>query len=73
MEQVRELLSKGSSTEQLKSELALLGRSDRQALLGKVMGNGSGVAIPADDILAMKADLSITWSKLRDLRRYNLK
>jgi len=28
------------------------------------------VAIPAEDILAMKADLSIIWSKLCVVRRY---
>lgn len=70
MEQVREILSKGSSIEQLQSELATLGKEDRQTLLGTVFGKESAISIPADAILAMKADLSINWSKLRGLRRY---
>ena len=61
MEQVREVLSKGSSMEQLQSELTVLGRDQRQSIF----------SIPADEVLAMKADLSITWSKLRVMRRYS--
>ena len=61
-------MSKGSSME-LQSELAVLGKDERQKLLGKVMGKDSALRIPADDIVAMKADLSLTWSKLRGLRR----
>ncbi len=72
MEQVRGILSKGSSMEQLQSELTVLGKAERQLLLGKVIGRDSTVVIPAEDLLAMKADLSITWSKLRELRRYDL-
>ena len=66
MEQVREILSKGSPREQLQSEITSLSKADRQSLLQTA---DSMVAIPAEDILAMKADLSITWSKLRVLRR----
>ena len=69
MEQVRELLSKESSVEQLQNELISLGKADRQL---RALGQGNAVFIPAEDILAMKADLSITWSKLRTLRRYSL-
>lgn len=62
-------MSKGSSKEQLQSELTVLGKDERQKLLGTVMGKDSVLRIPADDIVAMKADLSLTWSKLRGLRR----
>ena len=71
MEQVREILSKGSSMEQLQSELTVLGKAERQSLLERVLGKDSAVKIPADDVLAMKAKLSMTWTKLRELRRYN--
>ena len=72
MEQVREVLSKGSSMEQLQSELTVLGREQRQSILEPVLGRGRTISIPADEVLAMKADLSITWSKLRVLRRYTI-
>ena len=72
MEQVREVLSKGSSMEQLQSELTVLGREQRQSILESVLGRGRTIAIPADEVLAMKVDLSITWSKLRVLRRYTI-
>ena len=71
MEQVREVLSKGSSMEQLQSELTVLGRDQRQSILESVLGRGKAISIPADEVLAMKADLSITWSKLRVMRRYS--
>ena len=64
MEQVRELLSKGSAMEQLQNELTVLEKPDRQQLLEKALGKGNAITIPAEDILA---DLSITWSKLRIL------
>ena len=69
MEEVRELISKGSSKEQLQSEITALNKTERQSLLDSVLATNARVAIPAEDILAMKADLSITWSKLRVLRR----
>ena len=65
MEQVREVLSKGSSMEQLQSGLTVLGREQRQSILEPVLGRGRTISIPADEVLVMKADLSITWSKLR--------
>lgn len=70
MEQMREVLSKGSPIEQIQSELTILSKEERQSLLKLTMENDCTVAIPAEEILAMKADLSITWNKLRVLRRY---
>ena len=34
------------------------------------MGSENSVDIPADEVLAMKTDMSLTWSKLRVLRRF---
>lgn len=68
IEHVRDLVSKGSSTEQMQYELKTLTKQEREKLLDSVIS--SPIVIPCDEVLAMKADLSITWSKLRDLRRY---
>ena len=67
IEQVRDLVSKGSSMEQLKFEVKGLTKEERENLLDFALS--SPLVIPCEDVLAMKADLSITWSKLRDLRR----
>ena len=65
---VRDIVSKGSSTEQLSHELQTLTKQDRERLLDLALSEP--VIIPSGDVLAMKADLSITWNKLRTLRRY---
>lgn len=62
---VREIVSKGSSAEQLQYDVKTLTKEEREVLLDET----GPVAIPAEEVLAMKADLSITWSKLRVLRR----
>lgn len=67
LEHVRDLVSKGSSTEQLKYELKVLSKQDRESLLDSA--TSSPILIPCEEVLAMKADLSITWKKLRILRR----
>lgn len=69
MEQVREIISKGASTDQLQYELKVLTREDRQSLLDLATVHDASVVIPPSEVLAMKANLSITWSKLRVLRR----
>ena len=66
---VREYVSMGSSSEQLQSEVKALSRQEREKLLDSAMSS-SPIAIPSGEVLSMKADLSITWSKLRILRRY---
>ena len=43
---------------------------ERESLLDSVMGSENSVDISADEVLAMKTDLSLTWSKLRVLRRF---
>ena len=69
MEQFRSDISKGCPLEQLMSEVKVLTREDRHSLLDMVAMKESVVEIPPEEVLAMKADLSITWSKLRILRR----
>ena len=69
MGQVREIISKGASADQLQHELKVLTRDDRQSLLDLARVHDAATVIPPSDVLAMKADLSITWSKLRVLRR----
>lgn len=69
MGQVREVISKGASADQLQHELKMLTKADRQSLLDLASVRDAATVIPPSDVLAMKADLSITWSKLRVLRR----
>ena len=51
---------------QLRSEIRCLSKEERQDLLRSA---GLPVVIPPDHALAIKADLSIPWSKLRVIRR----
>ena len=69
MEQVRDVISKGSSVDQLQYELKVLTKEDRQSLLDTASVHDVSTVIPPSEVLAMKSDLSITWSKLRILRR----
>jgi hypothetical protein len=69
MELVRDLVSKGAPAKQMEYEIRTLGKKDREAILHQALGTAQSIAIPADQVLAMKADLSITWNKLRDMRR----
>ena len=69
MEAVREVVSKGASAQQFQHEIKALTRDEREALLDSVLKDQPSITIPADQVLAMKADLSITWNKLRDMRR----
>ena len=63
---MREAISKGSSVDQLQHELKALSKEDRQSLLHEAT---DAVAVSNNDVLAMKADLSVPWNKLRILRR----
>lgn len=58
IEQVRDLVSKGSSTEQMQHEFKMLSEQERESLLGTVLS--TPVVISSDEVLAMKADLSIS-------------
>lgn len=59
---MRDLVSGGDSTSQLREEIRHLSRSERQELLHSA---GFTLEIPAEQGLAMKADLGIPWNKLR--------
>ena len=67
---VRNVVSKNSPVQQLQFDLKAMTRDDREAILDGTFGGKSSIVIPADQVLAMKADLSLTWRKLRDMRRY---
>ena len=69
MEVVRDIVSKGTPVEQFQHEVRCLTREDREAILDQAMGGAASIIIPAEQVLAMKADLSITWNKLRVMRR----
>ena len=69
MEMVRGVVSKGSPVQQLQYEIKTLTKEDREAILDTALGKESTIKIPADQVLAMKADLSITWNKLRAMRK----
>ena len=62
---MRDILSKGSPLAQLQHEVTTLTKMERESLLDSVMGSENSVEIPADEVLAMKTDLSLTWSQLR--------
>lgn len=65
-----DIISKGASAEQFQYEVKALSKEDRQALLEKVNIAKSTATVSPEDVLALKADLSIPWNKLRFLRRY---
>lgn len=70
MEQVRGMISKGSSLDQLQHEVKTLTKEDRQSLLEQAGIHDATATISPNDVLAMKSDLSIPWNKFRILRRY---
>ena len=71
MEQVRGIISKGSSLDQdqLQYEVKALTKEDRQSLLEQALVQSSHITISANNVLAMKADLMIPWNRLRHLRK----
>ena len=64
--QVREHVSGGTSLEQMESEIRCLSKQERQQVL---KGASLPIEIPAEHVLAMKADLSLPWNKLREISR----
>ena len=64
--QAHTIVSGGDAFFQLQAEVKLLSDDERKELLGEI---GLPVVIPTDHALAMKADLSLPWTKLRVLRR----
>jgi hypothetical protein len=60
---IRDVISGGDSTSQLREELRSLDKAGREELLRNA-GD-----IPAEQGLAMKADLGLPWNKLRIIQR----
>lgn len=66
MNLVRGMVSCGDSSSQLQAELRTLSKAEREEILTKA---GLSLEIPAEQGLAMKADLGLPWNKLREIRR----
>ena len=64
---MKELIAGRDSAPILKRELLALSKDDRNQLL---RDSGMTIDIPPEQGLAMKADLAISWNKLRVIRRY---
>ncbi len=64
---IRERLSLGDVDEQLSSELKMLPKEEREKIMKQA---NFTITIPADEGLAMKADLCLPWRKLRMMRRF---
>ena len=67
LERVREVVSGGSSTEQLQHEVVHQTKEIREAILGEA---SLPIQIPLDHGLAMKSDLQLSWNKMRTICRY---
>ena len=65
MSTVRENVSGGGATQQLRDEMATLTEAERQELLS----SDCTAHITSDEALAMKADLVLPWRKMRIMRR----
>lgn len=63
---LRDAVSGGEPVEQLKSEIRCLSQEERQELLKTA---GLPVVIPPDHALAIKAEVSLPWSKFRTISR----
>ena len=68
MDTVREGASGNDSSFQFTAVVNYLSREQREQLLQQAQ---LPLAIPADHALALKANLSIPWTKFRVLRRYS--
>ena len=64
--QLRNTISGGDSSVQLRSELRVLTKEEREALL---QGAGLPIKIPPAHALAMKADLGLPWAKMREISK----
>ena len=61
----RHLTSKGADVVQLQEEIKACSSADRNQLLSELHKGGFKVEVPVHQILGMKADLNIPWTKLR--------
>ena len=67
---IRDIVSKGAPSRQLQYEVKAQTKEEREAILDAATRETPTIVIPAGDVIAMKADLSLAWSKLREMRRY---
>ena len=65
----RHLTSGGAEIIQLQEEVKVCSSSERQQILAVVQRNGFKVEVPTCEILGMKADLNIPWTKSREVHR----
>lgn len=68
LDQHRRVCSGGDQAYQLGKEIKACSLEERESIL-EVLQDGFKVQVPTHQALAMKADLSIPWSKLRAIRR----
>lgn len=66
LETVREVISGGSSSEQMEAEVQSLPKERRKHLLKEA---SLPLVIPADHGLAMKTCQRFTWKQMREVRR----
>ena len=64
--QLRDTISGGDTSLQLRAELRVLSKEEREAVL---KGAGLPVKIPPAHALAMKADLGLPWAKMREISK----
>lgn len=65
--ELRDHISGGDASLQMRSEIRALSKEEREAVLQEA---GLPIEIPPNHALAMKADLSLPWSKMRVISRY---
>ena len=66
LSELRSHISGGDTSLQMRSEIRALSKEEREALLQEA---GLPIVIPPNHALAMKADLSLPWSKMRVISR----
>lgn len=59
----------GADIVQLQDEVRVCSSAEREQILSEVHNGGFKVEVPVSQILGMKADLNIPWTKLREVRR----
>ena len=65
----RHLTSRGADIVQLQQEVKACASTDRNHIFSELHKGGFKVEVPVHQILGMKADLNIPWTKLREVRR----
>ena len=65
----KSLTSGGADVVQLQEEIKACTSTEHEQILSELHKGGLKVEVPVNQILALKADLSIPWTKLRDVKR----